>query len=244
MKPNKTLTNAQDVITVLAERGPLLPAAIATATGVARSSVYRLTEGLVTVGLATILPDSRVQLSNRWLHLADAVLPGMQEWSSAQTVLDGVAADTGQTAYLSVLRGDRAVCIAWAQGRGIDLLVLKPGRTLPLYAGGAGRNILAHTPQCMERVLTQAPFSAFTPHTLTEKGSLRADVEQTLASGHTLSDEDVTIGIGAIGVAVRQGGQYLGCLSIGGLIDDIRADLDRLVARVQSGADRLAAGDP
>lgn len=240
MKLNRTLTNAQVVIEALAAHGAMTPAELAHETAVARSSVYRLVEGLVAVGLVDALPDSRVQLAHRWLHLADAVVPSMREWDGSSIVLDELAAQTNQTAYLSVLRGDHAVCINWAQGRGIDLLILKPGHTLPLYAGGAGRNILAHTPALIDRVLGSTELTAFTTHTLVDAAALRADIAATLRTGYTLSHEDVTVGIGAIGVAVGRDEQYLGCLSVGGLIHDIKADQDALIARLRAAADRLA----
>lgn len=240
MKLNRTLMNAQIVIDALAAHGAMTPAELALHTPVARSSIYRLIEGLVAVGLVETLPDSRVQLTHRWLHLADAVVPSMREWDGASTVLDGLAEETNQTAYLSVLRGDHAVCINWAQGRGIDLLILKPGHTLPLYAGGAGRNILAHTPALIDQVLGNADLLAFTAHTLVDADDLRADIATTLQTGYTLSHEDVTVGIGAIGTAVTQDGRYLGCLSVAGLIHDITADQDELIARLRLAASQLA----
>jgi DNA-binding IclR family transcriptional regulator len=239
MKLNRTLLNAQAVIDALAAHDAMSPAELALQTPVARSSVYRLIEGLMAVGLVETLPDSRVQLTHRWLHLADAVVPAMREWDGSSAILESLAAETSQTAYLSVLRGDHAVCINWAQGRGIDLLILKPGHTLPLYAGGAGHNLLAHTPALIDRVLGTPELPAFTPHTLVDADALRADIATTLRTGYTLSHEDVTVGIGAIGTAVTQDGQYLGCLSVAGLIGEIKADQDRLIARLRAAADEL-----
>jgi IclR family acetate operon transcriptional repressor len=230
------------MIEMLSERGPLSPAEIALATGVARSSVYRLAEGLTAVGLAEFLPDARIALSNRWLRLADAVLPGMREWSRAEEVLQGLAASTGQTIYVSALRASSAVCIAWAQGRGIDLLVLKPGRTLPLYAGGAGRNILAHSPQLVDAILAETPLPVLTSHTLVTERQLRKDIANTLALGYTVSDEDVTVGIGAIGVPVFGPAGYLGCLSAAGLAQDMRQHRDSLVVALRAGAVDLVSG--
>lgn len=244
MKGNRTLISAGDVIGTLATRGAMTPGEIASLTGIARSSAYRLVEGLMAVGLAETLPDSRVRLTNRWLHLAGKVVPSMREWANAPEILNDLAAQSGQTAYLSVRRDLHAVCIGWAQGRGIDLLILRPGRTLPLYAGGAGRNILAHTPALVERVLEPAP-PPYTTHTLTEEHAIRADIERTLRDGYTLSHEDVTMGIGAIGTAITRGGVYLGCLSVAGLIQEIKADQDPLIKQLHAAADQLASSpDP
>lgn len=240
MIPNRTFVSAQSLIELLAELGPLTPADISARTGVARSSVYRLAEGLAAVGLTESLPDSRIGLGNRWLRLADAVQPAMSEWAEAPRILGELAARTGQTIFLSVPRGKQAICIAWVQGRGIDLLVLKPGRSLPLYAGAAGRNILANTGELIEPLLTSAPFPALTTKTLTTADELQADIARTLAEGYTMSDEDVTIGIGAIGVPVFGADGLLGCLSAAGLVQDIRAGETNFLPALRAAAHELA----
>lgn len=234
--PVKVLANASELIEVLAEHGPRTPADIAADTGVPRPSVYRLVEALSAIALVETLPDSRVRLTSRWLHLADAARAGMDEWSDAPEVLERLVAETAQTAFLTVRRDDRAICIDWRQGRGIGLLVLKPGRSLPLHAGAAGRTLLAYGGDA-GRVLDGAPFPPLTARTLTSRIELEADVEKTLDVGFVLSDEDVTPGIGALGVPVLgDDGALRGCLSLGGLSGEVRARKDELVAALRSSA--------
>jgi DNA-binding IclR family transcriptional regulator len=240
-RTNRVLANAASVIALLAEQGPTAPADIADAIGIARPTVYRLVDGLVAVELAEVLPDSRVKLSMRWLRIADAVVPAMPEWRGAQTILDSVADKTSQTAYLTVPRATGAVCIAWAQARGIDLLVLKPGRSLPFHAGAAGRATLANSRrEIIEAALARAPFPPLTTHTITTEEQLRADIAQSVADGYTVSDEDVTIGIGAVGVPILVDGTLVGCVSVGGLIADIRADTPGIVAVLTDSVEQLA----
>lgn len=219
--PMKVLSNANDLIDLLAVEGPRSPAEIAVSIGVPRSSVYRLIEGLTAISMIENLPDSRVRLTTRWLHLADSARAAMVEWSDAGSVLEQLVDETGQTAFLTVRRGDRAVCIDWRQGRGIGVLVLKPGRSLPLYAGAAGRVLLAFGES--ESVLAAAPYRALTPATLTSREQLVADMELTARQGYVVSDEDVTPGIGAIGIPILgSDGQVIGGLSLGGLSGEIK----------------------
>lgn len=241
-KINRVLANADAVIAVLAERGPTSHADIAEMIAVARPTVYRLIEGLEAVGLADVLADSRVTLSMRWLKLADAVAPSMPEWRGAQDVLDEVAEKTSQTAFLTVPRPGGAMCIAWAQGRGIDLLELKPGRRLPYHAGAAGRATLAHSSQdVINAVMASEPFEPYTVHTFTSADALREDIIRSRDQGYTLSDEDVTIGIGALGVPVVANGVLAGAVSVGGLRGDILADTTAIVAALRDGVATLGA---
>jgi DNA-binding IclR family transcriptional regulator len=218
----KVLANADAVIDVLSKEGPMSPAEIAEHIGVPRPSVYRLLDGLHAVGLTEALPDGTARLSLRWLRLADQARVAMHEWNAAPHVLADLVERTGQTAFLSVLRNNEAVCIQWEQGRAIGVLLLKPGRTLPLHAGAAGRALLAFDVD-IDTYLATSERRRFTPLTLVDEGELRADAEATRARGYAISDEDVTDGIGALGAPVRSAsGAVLGVLSIAGLAQDLR----------------------
>lgn len=241
-KPMRVLANAKDLIEALAQRGALTPAEIAEIIALPRPSVYRLVAGLEAVSLTEMLPDGRINISRRWLSLADASKRGLREWAEADDVLSQISDRSGQTAFLSVPRGDRAVCIAWAQGRGIDVLDLRPGRTLPFHAGAAGRALLAHSAaKAFEEFLSHAPHPALTPLTLTDADALRADAIAIRDRGYAVSDQDVTIGIGALGIPVFDSAKTaIACLSIGGLAADISARTPEFVGILRDGASRLS----
>lgn len=247
-KPIRVLHNAQALIAELAAGGAQSPAELAEALEIPRSSVYRLVDGLHAVQLTGTGEDARVSLSLRWLHLADRARAAMTEWRGARELLDDLSARTGQTAYLSVPRGGTAVCIDWSQGRGVGLLALRPGRTLPLHAGAAGRALLAHSD--LEGVLErarQSPPRAFTPATLVSPAALRADAARTRREGYALSDEDVTVGVGALGLPlIGPDGAAMGALSMGGLIEDVRAGRAENLALLRAAAATLveAASTP
>jgi IclR family transcriptional regulator, acetate operon repressor len=234
-RPMGVLQKASAVVELLAASGPLTPGDIAERLDMPRPSVYRLVEALNQTRLTAALPDSRVKVGERWLRLAEVARASMGEWSGAQTVLDQLCRETGYTTFLCVPRADQAICIDWAQGRAISVLALKPGGSLPLYAGAAGRITLAFREQDPETYLALAPFPSLTPRTLTTVAELRRDIELTRTRGYAVSDEDVTEGIGALGVPLRgRNGQFRGTLSVAGLADDIRRDRVKLVAQLRA----------
>src|SRR4029453_984045 len=243
-RPMGVLQKSSDLIGLLAVRGPLTPPEIRGEIGMPRSSVYRLAEALSQVKMTETLPDSRVRVTLRWLHLADAARAAMGEGAGARSVLDKLARDTGQTTFLSVQRGDEAVCIDWSQGRGINVLILKPGRALPLYAGApAGRAPPAFRDEDPAAYLALAPFPAFTRRTLQTANQLRRDIDSIRARGFSMSDEDVTVGIGALGVPILGAGDVMrGALSLAGLAEDIRTARFELVDHLKESATALAAG--
>jgi len=233
-RPILLLTKTRRLVDVLLEHGPMTPAEIGEAIGVPRPTAYRLVSGLNAIELTQTLPDSTVDLNLRWLRLADAAHDSMTEWAGSHVGLEALSAETEQTAYLCVPRVDEAVCIDWSQGRGIGVLMLRPGLSLPLHAGAAGRTMLAYLPDVTD-YLTTAPHTAFTPKSLTDATELKADIERTRNRGYAVSHEDVTIGIGALGVPVfGAGGVLRGTVSLGGLISEIREHEHDLVAAIRA----------
>lgn len=223
----KIIANAVRLIEAMPSRGQLTPGEVAEQLGIPRASAYRLVDGLTAIGLLEPVADGRVRLSTRWLQLADSAQAALTEWSDAAGALEQLVGRTGQTAYLSVLMGDEAVCVDWRRGRGVDVLALKPGRSLPLYAGAAGRIMLAYAVDA-EHYLTGAPFHRLTPHTLVTADELRADIELTKGRGFVISEQDVTVGINALGMPIlRPDGSVAGCMSVGGLAEAFAAGLPR-----------------
>ena len=236
------LQRSSSLIQLLAERGPLSTAEVAEEIGMPRPSVYRLADALTQTRLVESTSDGKLRVSLRWLKLSDAARSGMREWSHARPLLDGLASRTGQTIYLSVPQADRAICIDWSPGRALSVLALKPGRTLPLYAGAAGRVTLAYRPEPLEDYLRAAPFPPLTDHTLVTARELRADVEAIRSRGYSVSDEDVTLGIGALGAPlISRDGMFLGALSLAGLAEDLRVRRAELSADLLACADELSA---
>ena len=154
----------------------MVPTEIAEYVDTPRSSVYRLGDALRDAAMIEQVPDAHLRLSLRWLRLADAARAGMSEWDGARTVLDELAGATRQTVFLTVPRANEAICIDWARGEAINVLLLKPGRALPLYAGAAGRVTLAFGRDDPTAYLAKAPFEAYTDRTLTTAAKLRKDV--------------------------------------------------------------------
>ena len=245
-RPMSILQRSADLVQVLANEGALSPAEIADRIDTPRSTVYRLSDALGQARLTETLPGSRIKLGLRWLRLGDAARAAMSEWRMGRPILEALSEQTGQTVFLSVPRGERSVCIDWAQGAAINVLLLKPGRSLPLFAGAAGRVTLAYGIDDVDAYLKRAPFPAFTARTLTTAAQLRRDISRTRKQGHVISDEDVTEGVGALGAPLRTSrtNSFAGAVSMAGLAEEFTRHRAAFVDALLEAAASLSATLP
>ena len=238
----RALDKASRVVEALAAESGLSPADIADACDIPRSSVYRVLDGLVDVGWASVDEGGNYALSLEWLRLADAARAAQSEWRGAAKVMQGITAQTGMTSFLAVVSGRETVCGECAQGHAIDSVILRPGRVLPLHAGAAGRVALAYfDDEAADRYLQGAPFPAYNENTLVSEAELREDIRVTRARGYALSDEDVTLGVGAVGVPIfdPDSGRLIASLSAGGFVDEVLTTQESLAALLHDGVRRI-----
>lgn len=200
-------------------------AEIAEAIGEPRSSVYRLLSSLQTEGL--VEPGSRrgrYRLGFKLLALGSAVVARFDERQVALPAMERLHEVTGETVFLCVPRRDEAVCIERLAGKRVQSLALRLGGSLPLHAGAAPRALLAFRPEeeweaYIER---NTPLVRFTPSTPDTPTALRKLLRETRAQGYALSDQDVTVGVAAVGVPVFDyRGEVRAALSFSGVRESV-----------------------
>ncbi|MDJ1370530.1 IclR family transcriptional regulator [Gulosibacter molinativorax] len=239
-QPIRTLANSDDIIALLAHEGDLSPAQIAEQLDLPRPTVYRLLDGLSSIDFTEPVRDSKTRLSLRWLRMADAAREAMREWRGADQVLTDLVERTGQTAYITVPRDGEAVCVAWEQGNTIGVVETKPGRSLSMHAGAAGRVVLAYGTDLEGYLESNPKRQRFNDRTLLTDDELRADVELTRQRGYAISEGDITDGITAIAVPVRGSkGKIAGSLTVSGLDEHFAGREDAILEVLQDAAARL-----
>ena len=140
----------------------------------------------------------------------------------------------------------------WSACTRVRSLALQVGGSLPLHAGAASRAILAQRAPEEWRTYLQrsAPLQRFTARTPVEPAAVVELLEDTLRAGIATSDQDVTIGVAAIGVPILDyEGRCRGALSISGVRESVlgpQADAWRaaLLAEGQEVCRLLGAATP
>lgn len=193
---------------------------VADATGLARPTVHRILDSLAADGFV-----DRDREGARWylgpeLYLMGAIAAERYDITDlARDSLRTLAADTGESAFLSARRGDESVCLLREEGSfPIRSFVLYEGIRFPLGVASAGLAMLAFLPEEQgERYLERADL---TPRwgTRHSADAVRSRIAETRARGYAVNPGLIVEGSWGMGAAVfDRAGQPAWALSLTGV---------------------------
>jgi DNA-binding IclR family transcriptional regulator len=192
------------VLDRLAEEQEVGAARLAELTGEPRSTVYRLLASLQQLEL--VEPGSSrgtYRLGLKLFRLGSSVVARFDERRVALPVMERIHQETEETVFLCVRRGYEAVCIERIDGRWVQSMALQLGGSLPLHVGAAPRALLAYEPRAFwDEYVGRGALEAFTPHTPTSRSRLLRALDRVRATGWAVSDEDVSLGMAAVGAPI------------------------------------------
>jgi DNA-binding IclR family transcriptional regulator len=202
--PIRVLQKSAAIMNSLAVRTEMTPAEIAEEVDEPRSSVYRLLSSLRELGFVDAgNREGTVRLGIKLLRLGGAVAAGFNERTAALPVMEELARRTGETVFLCVRHGWNAVCIERIEGEMVQSLALKLGGSMPLHLGGAPPVLLAFEDSSVwdEYIETQ-DLVGYTQNSVTNPDELRKSLNHVKKRGYAVSDEDITLGIAAVGAPI------------------------------------------
>jgi DNA-binding IclR family transcriptional regulator len=226
----------------LSER-EMTSAQVAQRLGEPRPTIYRLLGNLQDLGF--VEPGERrgtYRLGLKLLRLGTSVTARLSERQAAEPVMERISEQTGETVFLCVRRGNRAVCIERKEGARVAVLALQLGGSLPLHVGAAPRTLLAFEPQeSWENYLANADLESFTPNTPLSAEDVTRELQKVRDTGLSISDEDVTIGIAAVGAPIFDyRGNMCAALSVAGMRSQILGEGSEASRLIIEGASEIS----
>jgi DNA-binding IclR family transcriptional regulator len=217
-EPVRVLVKAMAVLDLLAEVEELSLGDIAARLELNKSTCHRIlttlaagefverpAPGTYRLGIGAFRIGSAMA---RRMGVRERALPAMQELYRA----------TGETVFLLVPRGDEAVCIERLDGRYASTHTLRVGGTLPLHLGAGPRLLLAAMPYEQVEAYLAGPLQRRSSPTRVPAEQLRDELERIRQVGYATSQDDVELGVSALGVGIRDHtGATVAALSISGL---------------------------
>lgn len=181
-----------------------------------KPTTSRIAHTLVKVGLLDHIRDERgprFRLGLRLLGLANLVANTLDVRQEALPYLQQLAGQLGDTCYLLLHRGARAVCVARVPGSFvIRELSMDIGDSLPLNRGGAPIAILAHLAD-QERENVFALLGIVEP----ERSAWLERIAGIRRLGYAVSRQEVHCETTAVGAPIfDHSGHVLAAISLGG----------------------------
>ncbi|MCC5978629.1 MAG: IclR family transcriptional regulator [Salinarimonas sp.] len=217
---------------------------IATATGLGKATAHRLLGALADVGFVDFDDQEKLYRLGYALFALGASARAFHVVDLARSSLVRLAAETGDTVYLSVRDGDEALCVDRRTGSfPIRTLTLDVGDRRPLGIGAGSLALLAFENEAeIERVI-RANAPARRNYAAFDDARLRALIAQAREQGYAFNDGNIVSAMGAVGVPVMdEAGRVLAALSIAAIRE--RFDGRRqaqLVSLLQAEARELAS---
>lgn len=192
-------------------------------SGFSKTTTHRLLTTLQVGGWLERTPTSTFRLTIRAFQTGSILVESLDVSQVAPPLLTRLSIETGQTTYLVVAGGSDAVCLERVSvGARIKVLELEIGASQPLHIGGAPRALLAFDEAKLLPGVLRAGLTGRTAASLTDEDALRSDLAATRARGYAISDEDSTVGVGALGAPIfGEGNRVVGAISLGGIRDDV-----------------------
>lgn len=211
----QTVHRALDILSVFsADRPSQSLAEISDAVGLTIPTTHRLLKALQGKEMVVWGPVlRRYSLGSGIMRLASIIINRDDLATIAQPGLEKLRSVTGETVGLHCMMGNRRVCL-------IELVSPHPirmasgvGRSYPLYAGAAGKAMLAWTPPGT-RDRAQAEVVEV------RRLSLAKELEEIRQVGYAFSEGETTKGAAAVATAIRNStDQVVGAINITGPAD-------------------------
>ena len=210
---NRHVTSEKSQVQVIARAANILRALeeenaglslgqIAQRVNLARSTVQRIVAALQTEKLViAATPNGRVRLGPTILRLAASVRSDFL--ALARPFIVRLSEELHETVDLSMVKKDHLIFIDQVIGPQRLRTVSAVGETFPLYCTANGKAYLAQLDDGQIEALIGRAYEPRTPKALTRIEDLLADLKGARRSGVAYDREEHTLGICAVGVALR-----------------------------------------
>jgi DNA-binding IclR family transcriptional regulator len=219
---------------------------IANATGLHKSTLYRLLEAMRSHRLIGFDAESgRYYPGLRLFEIGSLAAGRFDLERHAHPTLEHLATVSGETAHLCILDGSDVVYVAKVECTRTLRIPSAVGQRNPAYCTGVGKAILAFlAPRQLESYLASTPLEPYSKRTLTSTSDLMANLRQVATQGYAFDDEEREEGVRCVAAPVRNhAGAVVAAISIAGpSIRVTRQRIGALAGQVMRAAEEISAG--
>lgn len=190
------------------DRSTLGIADLAKIVGLSRATTHRYAATLLALGYLEQDSTRKYRLARLAGSPGAAALGAMRLPDGAPAILEELREQTGHTVSIGLLDGQRALYIrrllGHREGQYEADRQVGIGVALPLHCTAIGKALLATLPKPRAaRLVRELELTRHSPHTITNKRALRAELDRVRGEGWAFSDEEHFVGARSIATSVQ-----------------------------------------
>lgn len=199
---------------------------LARATGLNKTTVYRLLTALASEGLVARSPGTDVyRLGPEAIALGARALRSNDLRTVSHESLEELARRSDETATVEVLTAGEILIVDEVHSRKSLHASPSVGTRWPAHATSTGKVILAHLSEGERKAVLRTPLSQPARKTITTIDSLRDELARVRVQGYATAVGELEDGYSAIGAPVLgHEGRVVAAVSVGGPSDRLPTD--------------------
>lgn len=210
---------AADVLLLFTDESDTLGVShIARELGLSKAVVHRILTTFVSKGMLIVTrPAGEYRLGPAVVTLGARAMRASSLRSHAQPLLEGIQAQTGETATVSALVGQYRTYLAQVESPSEIKMTVEIGRRFPLHTGSSGRCILAFQRPALIESTLGGTLQALTGESLTDPVALADHLEKIRRAGWSSSAGERMEGAASVAAPVfNMDGYAIGAISVCG----------------------------
>jgi len=180
--------------------------------GLPRSTAHRIVSALAQEGFVRAAPSGKLRIGPALVGLAVASRSDLRH--EVAPYLERLSHELRETVDLAVLDAGEVLFIDQYTSRRTLRIVSEIGARFPLHATANGKALLAALPPEELADLLPERLERTTKNTVTDRGALLRELDEIRATGIAYDREEYTIGIAAVGTAVRDAVGALAAITV------------------------------
>lgn len=206
---------------------------LAAETGLHPSTAFRILASLSDVGYVERDSAGQYCLGKKLLRLASKVRKGFDLREEARDIMERLRDAVGETVNLTIREGDEVIYIERVTPNRMMRVEQVVGSRAPLHVTAVGKLMLGELGDAFIHAYAQrSGLKRMTQHTFGEESALRNAVRIASEQGFAYDNEEAEIGVGCIGVLIRDSsGSAIAGLSISAPIERRRDEWAMLLKK-------------
>ncbi|MDR2655497.1 MAG: IclR family transcriptional regulator [Oscillospiraceae bacterium] len=219
------------------------PTDVAAATGLNKSTVYRLLSSMAAQGYVEKNADGTYNIGIKLVEIISTYINNLELQTEARPFLNELHNELGLIVHLGILDNAEVIYVEKVDIVRNIRLYAQIGMRVPAYCSSLGKCMLAClSGDELEYLLSQSKLKRYTPNTITSVRELKAHLREVRYQGWAMDNEEYIIGNRCIGAPVYDyRGEIIAAVSASGpvsLVSDER--VPEIISRVCQTASQIS----